>query len=142
MKTMITKLFQQQQLINHEIFAFLEGTNSSGTSGLNTALADMTSLVRDFKGQTAILPLQAPPDFSPKGLKSFRKSIQLNQQEFWSTFGVTQSGGSRYENGRAIPASVLILITLFVNKVVTFDQLKQASANAAKHPNVATGEED
>jgi len=38
--------------------------------------------------------------FDPRAL---RVQLDLNQQEFWSAIGVTQSGGSRYENDRRIP---------------------------------------
>lgn len=38
--------------------------------------------------------------------KDVRKSMNLTQAEFWTVFGVTQSGGSRYESGRRIPAPV------------------------------------
>ena len=31
-----------------------------------------------------------------------RKSAGMNQTEFWKKFGVTQSGGSRYESGRSM----------------------------------------
>lgn len=41
-----------------------------------------------------------------------RKSVGLNQTEFWSRVGVTQSGGSRYESGRSVPKSVQILLTI------------------------------
>lgn len=30
----------------------------------------------------------------------------MNQAEWWNKLGVTQSGGSRYEGGRKIPAPV------------------------------------
>lgn len=33
----------------------------------------------------------------------FRKACQLDQKRFWEKFGTSQSGGSRYETGRAIP---------------------------------------
>lgn len=33
-----------------------------------------------------------------------------NQSEFWNRIGVTQSGGSRYESGRAIPKPVQLLL--------------------------------
>ena len=46
----------------------------------------------------------------PKTVLELRKSLNLNQTEFWTTLGVTQSGGSRYENGRAIPKPVLMLL--------------------------------
>ena len=35
-----------------------------------------------------------------------RNKLDLNQGEFWKPLGVTQSGGSRYETGRNIPAPV------------------------------------
>ena len=35
---------------------------------------------------------------------AIRKKLSLNQSDFWTPFGVTQSGGSRYESGRNIPA--------------------------------------
>lgn len=38
--------------------------------------------------------------------RDMRKKMGLNQQEFWSRVGVTQSGGSRYESGRAAPRQV------------------------------------
>lgn len=39
-----------------------------------------------------------------------RNRRQLNQTEFWRRVGVSQSGGSRYESGRAIPRSVQMLL--------------------------------
>jgi DNA-binding transcriptional regulator YiaG len=41
-----------------------------------------------------------------------RRRLGLNQHEFWSPLGVTQSGGSRYESDRRIPKPVLKLIEL------------------------------
>ena len=41
-----------------------------------------------------------------------RRRLRLNQHEFWSPLGVTQSGGSRYESDRRIPKPVLTLIEL------------------------------
>lgn len=46
------------------------------------------------------------------GLKVLRKALTLNQQAFWKGLQTTQSGGSRYESGRTIPAQVLALTTL------------------------------
>ena len=45
-------------------------------------------------------------------LKEIRKKLGLNQSQFWTTLGVTQSGGSRYENDRNIPAPVESLATI------------------------------
>jgi len=41
-----------------------------------------------------------------------RNAQGLNQSEFWRPLGVTQSGGSRYESGRRIPAPTRKLIYL------------------------------
>ena len=42
-----------------------------------------------------------------------RRASGLNQSEFWSRFGVTQSGGSRYESGRNIPKPLQTLMWLY-----------------------------
>lgn len=36
----------------------------------------------------------------------------MTQSEFWHPLGVTQSAGSRYESGRAIPKPVQILLAI------------------------------
>lgn len=36
----------------------------------------------------------------------------LNQEQFWNRLGVTQSGGSRYEAGRRVPAPVQKLLDM------------------------------
>lgn len=41
-----------------------------------------------------------------------RTKLGLNQSEFWKRIGVTQSGGSRYETGRAMPKPVAMLFEL------------------------------
>lgn len=38
--------------------------------------------------------------------RELRKTMDLNQQEFWAAVWVTQSGGSRYESGRTAPRQV------------------------------------
>lgn len=47
--------------------------------------------------------------FKPRHL---RQRLGLNQQQFWSAVGVTQSGGSRYETGRSMPKPVRELVRL------------------------------
>jgi hypothetical protein len=39
-----------------------------------------------------------------------RKNLGLNQADFWGRILVTQSGGSRYENGRSMPGPVRKLL--------------------------------
>jgi transcriptional regulator with XRE-family HTH domain len=48
----------------------------------------------------------------PKTVLELRQSRGMNQTEFWKTLGTTQSGGSRYENGRDMPNPVLMLLEI------------------------------
>jgi hypothetical protein len=48
-------------------------------------------------------------------LRQLRISKRESQEKFWGRFGVTQSSGSRFETGLAIPAPVAILLKLYVN---------------------------
>lgn len=41
-----------------------------------------------------------------------RRQRGLNQAQFWAPLGVTQSGGSRYESGRAIPKPIRLLLAI------------------------------
>lgn len=58
--------------------------------------------------------LKSAADRSVSGnaVLSLRKKNYLNQHDFWTRIGVTQSGGSRYECGRNIPKPVQHLITI------------------------------
>lgn len=51
-------------------------------------------------------------------LKALRGLTGLNQSQFWGPLGVTQSGGSRYESGRMVPAPVNALLNQAYPKVV------------------------
>ncbi|MCF8179652.1 MAG: transcriptional regulator [Sulfuritalea sp.] len=44
--------------------------------------------------------------------RELRRKLGMNQQQFWSKLGVTQSGGSRYESGRNMPRPVQQLLRL------------------------------
>ena len=44
--------------------------------------------------------------------RRIRRQLGMNQQDFWSQIGVTQSGGSRYESGRNMPRPVRELLRL------------------------------
>ncbi len=48
----------------------------------------------------------------PSRVKQLRKESGMNQHDFWSKVGVTQSGGSRYESGRAMPNPVLAMMRI------------------------------
>ena len=47
-----------------------------------------------------------------KDYRSLRRKMDLNQSEFWGRLGITQSGGSRYEDGRKVPRAVAVLAHL------------------------------
>lgn len=58
---------------------------------------------------------------------SYRKALGENQLTFWRRFGVTQSGGSRYETGRSIPKPVRLLIALYASARVGHEDLEAAA---------------
>lgn len=59
-----------------------------------------------------------------KNPRDIRKKLGLNQFDFWSKIGVTQSGGSRYESGRSMSKPVRELLRL-----VYLEHVSLASAN-------------
>lgn len=50
--------------------------------------------------------------YSGQEIRQLRLQKNLSQTEFWAKFETTQSGGSRYESGRAIPQPVQVLLNL------------------------------
>lgn len=62
-----------------------------------------------------------------------RKGRGENQAEFWSRFGVTQSGGSRYEHGRAIPRPLSMLMAMWLAGEITDEQLMVAKKRITHH---------
>lgn len=55
-----------------------------------------------------------------------RRKEGVNQLEFWSRYGVSQSGGSRYESGRAIPKPLAALIRLHHTGKISDKDLEDA----------------
>ena len=55
-----------------------------------------------------------------------RSAMGLNQTEYWARFGLTQSAGSRYESGRAIPTPVAVLVVLHEQGIITDEQIQNA----------------
>ena len=56
--------------------------------------------------------------------REIRRKLGLNQQQFWSKIGVTQSGGSRYESGRNMPRPVRELLRLVHIEQIDIQHLK------------------
>lgn len=57
--------------------------------------------------------------------REIRRKLGLNQQQFWSKIGVTQSGGSRYESGRNMPRPVRELLRLVHVEQVDIQRVKK-----------------
>lgn len=51
---------------------------------------------------------------SGKKIQKVRIERGMNQADFWKMFHVTQSGGSRFENGRQISKPILILLNAYL----------------------------
>lgn len=65
-------------------------------------------------------------------LAAYRRARMENQSEFWRRFGVTQSGGSRYESGRSVPKPVRLLMTLYAEGKISDDDLLAAAGGKPK----------
>jgi len=65
-------------------------------------------------GAHTAMPMPMPMRPPHADLRQFRISKRESQEKFWGRFGVTQSSGSRFETGLAIPAPVAILLKLYV----------------------------
>lgn len=57
--------------------------------------------------------------------REIRRKLGLNQQEFWTQIGVTQSGGSRYESGREMPKPVRELLRLVHVEQIDLTRVKK-----------------
>jgi hypothetical protein len=51
-------------------------------------------------------------------LAALRAASGSNQADFWSKFGISQSGGSRYESGCRMPMPIRILIRAWIDKLI------------------------
>ena len=81
--------------------------------------------------QTPRKPKLRTLDF--KDIANYRRALGENQHDFWRRFGVTQSGGSRYESGRSLPAPVRILMSLYAHGKVSDDDLAVAAGGKSAH---------
>ena len=57
-------------------------------------------------------------------LRQIRISKRESQEKFWGRFGVTQSSGSRFETGLAMPAPVALLLKLYLEGKVSDGDLQ------------------
>jgi transcriptional regulator with XRE-family HTH domain len=57
--------------------------------------------------------------------RDIRRRLGLNQEQFWTQIGVTQSGGSRYESGREMPKPVRELLRLVHIEQIDLSEVKR-----------------
>lgn len=66
-------------------------------------------------------------DFSDgEQVRGLRRNLRLNQASFWAPFGITQSGGSRYESGRDIPEPVVKLLVIAFGSEEAVNQILES----------------
>lgn len=65
--------------------------------------------------------------------REIRRKLGLNQSQFWSKIGVTQSGGSRYESGRNMPRPVQTLLRLVHVEQVDIAKIKKDDLDIAEY---------
>lgn len=73
--------------------------------------------------------------------RDIRRKLGLNQQDFWTQIGVTQSGGSRYESGRNMPKPVRELLRLVHVEQLDLTEVKKEDFEIinflkAEHPDL------
>ncbi|MBQ5940166.1 MULTISPECIES: DNA-binding transcriptional regulator [unclassified Massilia] len=73
------------------------------------------ALAAELQAQQVVQQAAGALRMAPHELRRLRISKRESQEKFWSRFGVTQSSGSRFETGLAIPAPVAILLRLYIN---------------------------
>ena len=65
--------------------------------------------------------------------KEIRRRLGLNQEEFWTRIGVSQSGGSRYESGRSMPKPVRELLRLVHVEQIDLSRVKREDFEILEH---------
>lgn len=65
--------------------------------------------------------------------REIRRRLGLNQEEFWTKIGVTQSGGSRYESGRNMPKPVRELLRLVHVERIDLSRVKKEDFEIIDH---------
>ena len=66
-------------------------------------------------------------------VREIRRKLGLNQQQFWSQLGVTQSGGSRYESGRNMPKPVRELLRLVHVEQIDIKNVKREDLEVVEY---------
>ena len=72
------------------------------------------------------IPAQLASLSTSEQLRWMRQYLRENQTEFWARFGVTQSQGSRIEQGGWIPAPLAMLLNLYLDMRISDLDLEAA----------------
>ena len=80
--------------------------------------------------QGRVAPLKGALKTTPKELRAL---LGLTQSDFWSPVGVSQSGGSRYESGRKLPAAISTLLHLIHIERIDLSLLKGDDHRVGRH---------
>lgn len=65
--------------------------------------------------------------------REIRRKLGLNQLDFWSKIGVTQSGGSRYESGRNMPKPVRELLRVAYIERIDLSAIKREDLEVVEY---------
>jgi transcriptional regulator with XRE-family HTH domain len=65
--------------------------------------------------------------------REIRQRLGLNQEQFWTRIGVTQSGGSRYESGRSMPRPVRELLRLVHVEHLDLSKVRKEDMDIIEH---------
>lgn len=65
--------------------------------------------------------------------RDIRRKLGLNQQQFWTQIGVTQSGGSRYESGRTMPRPVRELLRLVHVEHIDLNKIRKEDCDVIEY---------
>ena len=76
-------------------------------------------------------------ELRPEDLRNYRRTKHESQGLFWARFGVTQSRGSRFEQGAEIPKPVAILLDLYLNGILTDRDLAAGHHRERSHSAVS-----
>jgi transcriptional regulator with XRE-family HTH domain len=72
--------------------------------------------------------------------RELRRKLGMNQSQFWSKLGVTQSGGSRYESGRNMPRPVQALLRLVHVEQVDINKIRREDYEVIEYLRAKEGE--
>src|SRR6476659_8031599 len=65
--------------------------------------------------------------------REIRQRLGMNQEEFWTRIGVTQSGGSRYEGGRSMPRPARELLRLVHVEQLDLSKVRKEDLQIVDH---------